>query len=165
MTEIAPPAIFPPIARVRQSFDQPESRTFARAVANAIRESRIRRARAARRLRADARQPGDRGNRTDRARGGGNAPIARLPAVHRGRDGEPRRRNGRRPARSWRSLASRNGRWAAPSAPRWRPSNSGPTASAYPSTSTEMPMRRMGSSCSIGSSRTRRSPASTRAAF
>ncbi len=42
MTEFAPPASFPPIARVRQSFDQPEVADVRRAVANAIRESRLR---------------------------------------------------------------------------------------------------------------------------
>jgi Lactate racemase N-terminal domain len=41
MNDIAPPPAFPPIARVRQSFDQPEVADVRVAVADAIRASRI----------------------------------------------------------------------------------------------------------------------------
>ena len=85
--------------------------------------------------------------------------------VRRRRDGEPRRRHGRGPARAAGRARRDRGRRRLPDPlPRWTPSSSARTASACRSTSTGTPTRPTGSSCSTGSSRTPRSPAGTRAA-
>ena len=80
-------------------FRQPEVADVPAAVAAAIRDEPDRRAGPPRGLgRADRRQPGDRGHRPDRPRGGRDASRAGLRPLRRRGDGQPRRRHRRGPA-------------------------------------------------------------------
>ena len=124
----------PPIARVRQTFRQPEVADVPAAIAAAIRGSRI----------AERVPPGGSVALTVGSRGiAGIDRIARAAVealrglgfapVRRRRDGEPRRRDRRGPARRcWPSSASPRKPSAARSAARWTPSSSAPTAFGLP---------------------------------
>ena len=147
---------FPPLARVRQSVPQPRVADIAGdGPPPDPGEPDPRPGPGRRDDRRRGREPGDH-RHPDRRPGGGRHPQGDgLPAVHRRRDGEPRRRHPRGPARAARRLRDhRPRRWASRSGPTWTPWSSAPTPSACRSTSTGTPTGPTGSSCSTGSSRT-----------
>ena len=152
---------FPPLARVRQSIPQPHVDDIPGTVRRLILESRLRE-----RVPAGGTIAVGVGSRgitaiADDGAGGGRRPQGDgLPAVHRRRDGQPRRRHRRRPARAPGRLRHHDrgdGRRGQDRHGHGR--RSAPTRSACRSTSTRTPTRPTASSCSTGSSRT---PTSTR---